>query len=85
MTIKLECQKCGRLWSTEGHYIRHRTGTVSFVVYNADRQCLSCARESPPEPRQSGIPLKDANPHTKGQACEQCGGGLCEYWDDDPL
>ena len=46
----LLCRKCGRELATHGHYVEHRkAGTVSFVVYNADKPCYWCKMEKEQE------------------------------------
>jgi hypothetical protein len=43
--VKLVCKTCGRELNTDGHYVDHRSGTVSFIVYNADKTCYWCKME----------------------------------------
>jgi len=42
---RLVCKKCGREVLAEGRYIHHRSGTISFLIYNADRACIWCRME----------------------------------------
>lgn len=42
---KLVCRKCGRELHTDGRYIQHKSGTVSFQIYNANKPCYWCTIE----------------------------------------
>ena len=42
----LVCKKCGRENHAGGNYTHHRAGTVSFQIYNADKDCIWCKMEA---------------------------------------
>jgi len=36
----IRCLKCGRTIKANGHYIKHKSGTISFQIHNMERKCL---------------------------------------------
>jgi len=42
LEVLLYCKKCGMTFKADGHYMYHKTGTVSFVAYNVNGKCPFC-------------------------------------------
>lgn len=42
LDVLTECPKCGATLKAKGHVVKHRTGTMSFVVYNVNADCIYC-------------------------------------------
>lgn len=38
--IKKICLECGREQFTSGHFIKHKSGTISAMVYNCEDSCI---------------------------------------------
>lgn len=44
LSVRLTCDECWRDSEVGGRYVRHRDGSVTFVLEDADRQCEWCGR-----------------------------------------
>ena len=49
LKVRLVCKKCGRELTVDGRHIHHKSGTVSYLVYNADQDCIWCRAEKEKE------------------------------------
>lgn len=36
------CETCERMWTTNGHFVKHKSGAVTAYVYNMESRCHHC-------------------------------------------